>query len=893
MTLCLLARGAAVMDTEGVPLLEREAQLASLGEYAGEASDGDGRMVLVAGEAGVGKSALVEQVQRDLPAARWFWGACDGLFTPRPLGPLFDIAAKLGGELLELCRADARRTDLFSALLRQISEPGQLRVLVVEDIHWADEATIDLLRFLGRRIRDTNVLLIVTYRDESLGAADPLRIALGDLATQRSVRRIGLAPLSADAVRVLAGDEGLDAAALYRLTGGNPFYVTEVVQSGMGEVPTSARDAVLARVSRLTAGAREVLDAAALIGTRIELPLLETVTGCPPVAVDELLASGLLAGNGAGSGAGLSFRHEIVRMVVAGAISPLRSGPVHARILGALRDLGCADDARLAFHAEAAGDGPDVLRYAPAAARRAAALGAHREAAAQFERALRFADGLDPATADGLDPAPVAGLYDGLAAELGLLDRWQDAADALERALDLWRQAGDPRREGATLRQFSRTMWRLCRGQESLAAGEAAVSLLEPLGPTPELAWAYANLAGQRIEDSQNEAAIGLADQAQAIAESLGVPEVLSDALNTQGCALAGLGGKWTGPLKRALQIAVTEGLQAQAGRAFANLHSMHCSRLRFTEAEPYFADGTAYCDEHDIGTYGICLRGEHTCTLEMLGCWDESAALSLELLTWSGASPVNRINPLTSLGKILARRGEPGAWDRLDEAMRSADGTTEPQHILRVRVARAEACWLAGQHSEARREAELADDVSAGTDAWERGMISNWLRRTGSARPSRGQLAEPYQLQADGDWEQAASLWAQLGCRYEAALALLESGREAALRDALSIFIGLGAGAAAGVTRQAMRERGVHSIPAGPRAATRAHPLGLTRREQEVLGLICAGHTNAEIARQLFISAKTVDHHVSAVLAKLGVPSREIAASEAARLGLVGAAPA
>ena len=145
------------------------------------------------------------------PRPGWFWGACDGLFTPRPLGPLFDIAAKLGGELLELCRTDAPGTDLFSALLRQISEPGELRVLVVEDIHWADEATIDLLRFLGRRIRDTNVLLIVTYRDEGLSAADPLRIALGDLATQRSVRRIGLAPLSADAVRVLAGDAGLDS----------------------------------------------------------------------------------------------------------------------------------------------------------------------------------------------------------------------------------------------------------------------------------------------------------------------------------------------------------------------------------------------------------------------------------------------------------------------------------------------------------------------------------------------------------------------------------------------------------------------------------------------------------------------------------------------------------
>ena len=867
------------MDTEDV-LLEREAQLAALVSYAGEARKAQGRLVLVAGEAGVGKSALAEELQRDLPEAAWFWGACDGLFTPRPLGPLFDIAAKMGGELLELCRADAPRADLFAALLRQVSEPGGLRVLVVEDIHWADEATIDLLRFLGRRIRDATVLLIVTYRDDGLSATDPLRIALGDLATQRSVRRVGLAPLSADAVRVLAGDQGLDAAALYRLTGGNPFYVSEVVQSGMDEVPRSARDAVLAQVSRLSASAREVLDAAALIGTRVELPLLTMATAAPSPAVDELLASGLLTGNGAGTGTGLSFRHEIVRMAVAGTIPPLRGGLVHARILDALRDRGCDDEARMAFHAEAAGDGPAVLRYAPAAARRAAALGAHREAAAQFERALRFSGGLDPAV--------VAGLYDGLAAELGLLDRWQDAPGALEQALRRWRQAGDRRREGATLRTLSRTMWRLCRGREALAAAEAAVSLLEPLGPSAELAWAYVNLGSRRMDEGHYEVAVGLTRQAEAIAESLGVPEMLSEALNTQGCALACLGGDWTGPMERALQIAVAGGLQEQAGRAYANLHVLYCSELRFTEAEPYFADGVAYCDEYDIGTFGICLRGEHTGTLEMLGRWDESAALGRELLTQSGASPVNRINPLLSLGKILARRGEPGAHEHLDEAMRSADGTTIPSYILRVRLARAEACWLQGRDADARREAELAADASTDDDRWERGMTGVWLRRTGSARQPRGELAEPYRQQVDGDWEQAASLWTQLGCRYEAALALLSSGQEAALRDALGIFTDLGAMAAVGITRQAMRERGVRSIPAGPRAATRAHPLGLTRREHEVLDLIVEGRTNAEIAGQLFISAKTVDHHVSAVLAKLGVPDRN-AARQAARPGVAG----
>src|ERR1700722_12116117 len=191
-------------------LLERQRSLAELAQFAAEARDGAGRLVLIAGDAGIGKSAVVEQFQRDLPDARWSWGACDGLFTPRPLGPLFDLADQLGGELDELCRADADREQLFGALLRQISEPETLDVVVVEDAHWADEATIDLLRFLGRRLRDRPALLIVTYRDERAGATPARRVALGALAGMRTTRRVLLEPLSPAGVAELAAGSGLD-----------------------------------------------------------------------------------------------------------------------------------------------------------------------------------------------------------------------------------------------------------------------------------------------------------------------------------------------------------------------------------------------------------------------------------------------------------------------------------------------------------------------------------------------------------------------------------------------------------------------------------------------------------------------------------------------------------
>jgi DNA-binding CsgD family transcriptional regulator/tetratricopeptide (TPR) repeat protein len=859
-------------------LLERESSLASLAEYAKEARQGEGRLVLVAGEAGVGKSALVEQFAGDAPGTRWSWGACDGLFTPRPLGPLFDIADQLGGELLDLCRAGAPRDELFAALLRQASDPGTLHVVVIEDLHWADEATMDLLRFLGRRVRNATMLLIGTYRDDDAEASDLLRLALGELARQRSTRRIALAPLSADAVSVLAAGSGLEPAALFQLTGGNPFYVCEVVQAGMDEVPTSARDAVLARVVSLSSDSRELLDAAALIGARVELRLLEAVMPARPSAIDELTASGLLAGDGPW----LRFRHEIGRLAVEQAIAAHRRGAVHARILSALQSLDCDDDARMAFHAEETGDGPAVLRYAPAAARRATELGSHREAAAQFERALRFAAQADPAV--------VAGLYDELAYEVTLLDRLQDAADARQSALGLWRLAGDRLREGDTTRRLSRTMGRLCRGREAVAAAQEAVSILEPLGPSTELAWAYAGLATQRLVDAQRSAAIELALRAQAIAEPLGVNEVLSDALNTQGCASACLGRPWTALLHRALDIALRGGLDEQVGRAFANLYATYCAQRRFADGEPYYLDGIAYCDEHDMTTWASSLRGERTSALEKTGRWDEAVTLGTDLLS-RNPSPINRVYPLTELGLIRGRRSEPGAWDYLDQAITDADQSGEPQHIVPARLARTEVYWLEGKPGEAAREAELADDGSARCDAWDRGAVAVWLQRLGSARAPRDDLAEPRRQQVDGDWARAAELWTELGCPYEVAMALSDATDEKTLREALTIFTGLGASAPARIIRQKMRRLGIQSIPVGPQTATRAHPLGLTKREREVLDLICSGQTNAQIAAHLFISARTVDHHVSAVLAKLDAPTRNAAASRAAQLGLAGTA--
>jgi DNA-binding CsgD family transcriptional regulator/tetratricopeptide (TPR) repeat protein len=878
-------------------LLEREAQLASLRAYAAEASNGEGRLVLIAGEAGAGKSVLAEELQASLPGAAWCWGACDGLFTPRPLGPLFDIAESLGGELRELCRSGAAREELFRAVLRQAgASPGaEPNVLVIEDVHWADEATIDLLRFLGRRIRNAPVLLLVTYRDDGLAADDPLRMALGDLAAQRPVRRMSLPPLSPGAVALLAAGSGLDPAELYRLTGGNPFYVTQAVQAGTSEVPASARDAILARAARLSRPARAVLDVAALIGARAELPLLEQVTGCSPAVVDELLSCGLVTGDSSaggssagdsfsGGGMALRFRHEIARLAVEATVPAHRRRASHARVLAALEARQCGDDPRMAFHAEAAGDAPAALRHASAAARRAVELGAHREAIAQFERALRCAGNADPRT--------IATLCEGFAQEASLLNRCQEAADARSRALALWRELGDRLREGDTLRLLGSSLHHLARGDEALALMQESVALLEPLGPTAELAWAYAWLASVRIVQGANEDGIEPARRAQAIAGPLGLTVVLSDALNTEACASIAAGREWEALMRRSLEVALAGQHEREAGRAYVNMHAGHTTERNWAAAQSCFAEGIAYCDDHDITSAAAALRAEHACILERTGKWDEATDLCRQVLADEGLPPRTRLWPLSFLGVILARQGEASAWECLDQAMKDAEGLGARYAIVPVRLARVEALWLAGDADGARAEAELADDMADGGDEWDRGAVAAWLRRTGSARPPRGEVAPPYQRELDGDRDGAARLWTDLGCPYEAGLALLGSAEEAALREALRLFTGLGAAAAVRVTQQKMRRLGIRSIPVGPRQATRAHPQGLTPREQEILGLVAAGLTNAEIAAKLFISPKTVDHHVSAVLAKLGVRSRGDAVKWVLKLGPASADP-
>ena len=530
------ARAAARTGSIGIdpePLLERSEQLGVLtSELNAVVASGRGRMVLIAGEAGIGKSAVVDVFCRGLDIDV-LHGACEALFTPRPLGPLVDIGDQLGGELAAMVEAGVTPSDLVAALAGELRR-GAATVVVLEDLHWADDATLDVVRLLGRRCDAFPALVIATYRDDELERTHPLRIVLGELP-RSNVTRLRLAPLSPEAVAGLAGlagPDGIDPVALHERTAGNPFYVSEVLAAGDTAMPDSVRDAVLARAARLSDRARALLDAVAIVPQRAELWLLEAL------APDELseLESCIDAGMLRASGDAVAFRHEIARGAVEGVLPPNRAVALHRRALAALivPPHGKPQPARIAHHAEVAGDAEAVLRYAELAGEQAAALGAHREAAAQFARALRYGDGLAGERR--------AELLERRSYECYLIDAIGDAIAARQAALSEHRDRGDRLREGDAHRWLSRLEWFAGDNATAEAHASAAVSLLETLPPGRELAMAYSNMAQLRTLAYNLPQAQSWGLRAIELAEQLDETEILVHALNNVGTAELGAG---------------------------------------------------------------------------------------------------------------------------------------------------------------------------------------------------------------------------------------------------------------------------------------------------------------------------------------------------------------
>ncbi|HEX5618875.1 MAG TPA: LuxR C-terminal-related transcriptional regulator [Solirubrobacteraceae bacterium] len=852
-------------------LLERDDQLATLdARLADVRGTGRGQLILLAGEAGAGKTAVVRAFEARQRAVTVHTGACEALFTPRPLGPLLDIAAEVGGELAELTERGATASEVLAALAREVRGTA---VVVVEDLHWADEATLDLVHLLGRRAAGMPVLFIATYRDDQLERNHPLRVVLGELS---GAHRMTVEPLSAGAVEDLAAPLGVDGAALHARTGGNAFYVTEVLAREDAATPATVRDAVLARAARLDPPARRLLEAVAIARPRAEIWLLEQIAPDELPELEACVASGMLRAERDA----VAFRHEIARATIEDALAPDRHVALHRAALAALAGRG--EPARLAHHAEAAGDGAAVLQYSKAAGDRAVTLGAHREAAAHFGAALKHADGLAPEAR--------ASLLERRAIESFMCGEIRDAVEAETRALELYRASGNRLREGDAYRWLALLAWYEGDGARELECATTAVEILETLPPSIELARAYAQRGAPYLMNRDLAGVQLWGQKSIELAERLGATEVLLVATREVGTTEYAhdlLQGREM--LRSTVDLALDAGLESHVAVGYCNLVSGAHEVRDYDAALADLETGRRYCEEHDLLHWDTYLGGWAARIALDHGHWAEAAAVAQQTLARTrGSLPHSRFRSLLALGVLHARRGDGDPWPPLDEVLAMGIRGDELEVLGPAAATRAEARWLAGETDRVAEETDVALPRALAVDhRWTIGELAIWRHRAGLPRPDDKPLPRPYEAEIAGDVRAAAEFWNARGCRYDAALALAGSDDEDDLRESLQVLQALGARPAAGIVAQRLRELGARSVPLGPRATTRANPAGLTPRQLDVLELISEGARNADIAAKLFLSEKTVDHHVSAILRKLGVHSRGQAAAEASRLGI------
>ncbi len=865
-----------LLSGEDHALLERAGELATLERSLAKARDGRGSFVLVSGEAGAGKTALVRAFcDTHRGAARVLWGMCDPLFTPQPLGPLLDIAEAAGGELAEVAQAAGVGPHDLAMTLRRELGGRQPAIVVVDDAQWADQATLDVIRLLASRLAGVRAAVIVAYRDDELDRWHPLRMVVGEIGAGQAIARIRLNPLSLDAVTDLAAPCGVSPAELYDKTLGNPFFVTEVLAAGGVGVPPTVRDAVLARAARLSRAAGELLEAVAIVPSQAELWLLDRVIDDASGRLEECVAGGMLTER---SGS-VSFRHELARQALEAAIGEHRKARLHRAVLAALAaPAGPPDLARLAHHADAAGDDDAVLRFAPAAAARASKLGAHREAASLYGRALRHAAAV---------PLPLrAKLFQRRSTECFFTVQFEAAAEAMRRALDCYAELGDGPQEGNALRWLSQLVWQAGVLAEAKEMALRAVAILEPVGPAWPLVVAYCHAAELMIADEDPEGAGVWAARATKLAARLGNDRAAIDARRAVGWVeyFAGQAGGLE-KLEECVGLYEAAGLEADAAVTRVVIARTAARFRHYDVAERHIDAGLAYCEGIDFDVYRYYLLSWRAKLRLAAGRWDEAARIAGICL--GEPCPFARVHALVALGLVRARRGDPDPWTPLDEALEHAQPRRELQWIAPVAMARAEAAWLEGRNDAAIAATDTAFEFSLSKNSPYTTGLAYWRWRAGLTPEVPLAGTDPYALEMAGEWARAAEAWATIGCPYESALALASSGDDDALRQALTELQQLGARPAAAIVTRSLHERGVRGLARGPRLATQHNPASLTAREVEVLALIAQGLTSADVADRLFLSRKTVDHHVSAILRKLDVRTRSEASAEAARLGL------
>ena len=810
-------------------------------------------------------------------------GYCDDLATPRTLGPFRDLVGSVGTELSHAVMDGSERDRVLTALRTELTWPDHPTVLVIEDVHWADDATLDALRYLIRRIADLPAVLILTYRDDELNREHPLHGLLGQASRSDHVRHLPLRRLSQQAVRQLSAGSSVDADDLFELTSGNPFFVHELLASAQGErVPPTIADAVLARVRSLDPSVQDVLEQLAVVPSVLDRWLVDVLVpgaGQGGEGTVAALAAAEERGLLSVSTRKIAFRHELTRRAVADAVPAARLMALNQRVLDALIDHDGSDVSRIVHHAAQAGDQDAIIQYGPVAGRDAAGAGAHREAVAHFGLVLEHQDRFAPG-----ERAELLAQYAIECYTIGAIDK---AVGAGQRAVEESRSLDDPCPLGSSLRWLSRIWWMAGNRANAEQAGQEAISVLERAGDSRLLALALSNesqlcMLAHRLAES-----VEYGERAATLARETGDAAVMAHALTNIGISRWLLGDPAGQPLlDEALRVALEAGDVEDACRAYVGLVWNLLNWVRLDEAERYLTAAMKLAEDTEF--FGILsyMQAARARLDFARGSWDEAVRDAEAAVD---AFLPARCPALIVLGRVHARRGQPQASRLLSSAWKLAVQIDELQRLGPAAAARAEDAWLRGDHARALDiAAPVYTEARRLGDRAHQAELGYWLAKAG--QPAEAASDHPYALQAAGRWREAAELWQAAGCPYEHAAALAESPEPGDLLASLEILDELGATPLAALVRGRLRALGTTRIPRGPRGETRVNPAGLTTRQVEVLRLLGMGYTNAQIASQLVVSVRTVDSHVAAVLAKLGAASRREAAASAAQLGVLDA---
>jgi DNA-binding CsgD family transcriptional regulator len=858
-----------------VAFAEREHELAVLAARADGARDSGGGLVIVTGESGAGKTSFVETfLDRGSRDVRVLWGGCDPLSTPRPLGPIHDLADQLGSATRQLLTTADHPHEIFTAVFEDLR--AQPSILIIDDLHWADQAVVDLLRFVLRRIRRTRSLVIGTVRDDEIGFSHPVRLLLGDVARSASATTLPLPPLSLAAVTELAGDTDVDPGWLHSITGGNAFFVGEMLDHRGDALPTTVRDAILARTVNLEVAAWDLLNLLAVAPGVIPNVLL-TDLGVTVPALRALDEARLIRR----TERGVAFRHDLCRLAVTSVIPPGAEAELHRRMIAAYDAGSQHDPAIVTHHALGAGDQHRTLSAASEAGRASARTGAHTQAAEFYQIALSYGG--------TLPPERKADLLELLAQECYLIDRLDEATAARRRALSLREELKQPAAISAN--HHALALYESYRANLTAAErhGAQAIAALAEPGSQSELVLlghalttqAYFAISAGDIEHSET-----LVARARTLVDAADDP-VLGGRLAIVEGYRGGLVGD------AGAREAIVSGITAATEHVADDVYAYGCSILALIDLEQRHHDRTAelldvsvpLCVERDVPFGRSWLFATRARIALLLGDWDGAAADADTVL-----AGVNW--PLVStwpwiVRALISLRRDGVAAPGLDEAWRVFCGYGDHFRLFPA-AAIAEQAWLTGNPDDRLPACRaLLDSCPVHGIDMAIGDLAVWLHRLDPGIDTP-RAAGPYRLLLDGMFDAAADEFQRLSMPYEAALALIDSGDAEMTRLGLGVLDRLGATAVAAKVRRDLRLGGASVVPAKSRSATLSNAAGLTARQVEVLGLMDQGLTNAELAERLYLSVRTVDHHVAAILGKLGVAGRRDAIRKGRELGIL-----